>query len=140
MVAAVAIDQDDRNLRLFHLLVKFVRIHTDYNDSIQIPLLGQRQIAFICVRCRNQNMIAAQTCVIFNAAENFTVKTVLEHQTLAGLRLWNNDANEFGIPHRQAACIQIRYIIQFFDCLHDAGFCFFRDRAFPIQDIGYCSR
>ena len=76
MVAAVAIDQDDRNLRLFHLLVKFVRIHTDYNDSIQIPLLGQRQIAFICVRCRNQNMIAAQTGIVFNAAENFTVKTV----------------------------------------------------------------
>ena len=84
MVAAVAIDQDDRNLRLFHLLVKFVRIHTDYNDSIQIALLGQRQIAFICVRCRNQNMIAAQTGIVFNAAENFTIKTVLEHQTLAG--------------------------------------------------------
>ena len=140
MVAAVAVDQDNRNLRFFHLLVKLVRIHTDYNDSIQIALLGQRQIAFICVRCRNQNMIAAQTGIVFNAAENFTIKTVLEHQTLAGLRLRNNDANEFGIPHRQAACIQIRYIIQFFDCLHDTGFCFFRNRTFPIQDIRYCSR
>ena len=70
MVAAVAIDQDDRHLRLFHLLVKFVRIHTDYNDSIQIPLLGNRQIALICVRCRNQTMIADQAGTVFNAAEN----------------------------------------------------------------------
>ena len=73
MVAAVAIDQDNRNLRFFHLLVKLVRIHTDYNDSIQIALLGQRQIAFICVRCRNQNMIAAQTRVILNAADGFAL-------------------------------------------------------------------
>ena len=99
-------------MRFLHFLIEFVRVHTDHDDSIQVALLGQRQITFIGVRRGNQNVIALLAGIEFNAAQDLAVKAVLKHQPVAGLRLRNHNANQLGIPHTQSAGIEVWYIIQ----------------------------
>jgi len=95
VIVAVAIDQNNRDLCFLHLLIEFVRVHTDHDDSIQVALFGQRQITFVGVRRGNQNVIALLAGIEFNAAQDLTVKAVLKHQPVTG----NHNANQLGIPH-----------------------------------------
>ena len=99
VIVAVAVDQDNRDLRFLHFLIEFVRVHTDHDDAIQVSLLGQRQIAFIGIRRGNQNVIALLAGIVFDTAQNLTVKAVLKHQPVTGFCLRNHNANQLGIPH-----------------------------------------
>ena len=105
MVITIAVNQDNGNLCFFHLLVECVGIHADDNDAIQVPLLSQGEIALVRVCCGNENVVALLAGIVLDAAQYFTVEAVLEHQTFAGFRLRNNDANQLGIPHAEPPCI-----------------------------------
>jgi len=104
VVVAIAVDQHNGDLRRFHLLIKLVGVHADHNNAVKVAFLRECQVTFIDIGGRNNYVVALPARIIFNAAHNFTVKAVLQHQAAAGLGLWHHDADQLGIAAGQAAC------------------------------------
>ena len=94
VIVTVAVNQYNGDLCFLHLTVKVIRVHTDNNNSVKVSLFSQSQVAFIYICGRNNHMIAMLSCVILNAANDFTVKIILQHQFAAGLGLWNDNSNQ----------------------------------------------
>ena len=84
MIVTVAVNQYNGDLCFLHLTVKVIRVHTDNNNPVKVSLFSQSQVAFIYICGRNNHMIAMLSCVILNAANDFTVKIILQHQFAAG--------------------------------------------------------
>ena len=56
--------------------------------------------------------VAQLAGVILNAAKDFTVKAVLEHQPVSGFCLGNHNTNQLGVPHAQTPGVPIRYLVK----------------------------
>ena len=94
MIVTIAVNQYNGDLCFLHLTVKVIWVHTDNNNPVKVPFFSQSQVAFIYICGRNNHMIAMLSCVILNAANDFTVKIILQHQFAAGLSLWNDNSNQ----------------------------------------------
>ena len=140
MVIAVAINQDNGNLGFLHLLIKIIGVHTNDNNAIQIAFFCKGQVALVGIRCGNQNVVSLLPGVILNAAKDFTIKAVLEHQAVARFCLGNHNADQLGIPHTQAPGIQIRHIVKRFDGFHHPAFGLFRNGTLTAKGIRNCCR
>lgn len=94
MIVTIAVNQYNGDLCFLHLTVKVIWVHTDNNNPVKVPFFSQSQVAFIYICGRNNHMIATLSCMILNAANDFTVKIILQHQLAAGLGLWNDNSNQ----------------------------------------------
>ena len=140
IIVAITVNEHDGDLALLHLLIEAVRVHPNDNDPIQIPLLGQGQIALVGIGSRDEDMVTILARVVLDAAQHFAVKAILKHQPVSRLRLGNDHPDELGVLGRAAQRPRgdVGGVAQPLDGLLYPLARLLGNRSFPAQHIGDC--